>query len=139
MMPLVVDASAAAAWLLRSQAGPRSDAFLERTGEFVLLAPDIFAWETGNLLRLFAARGALDLDEAFEVLDALSITVAEPRAPSEVYDLARFAQSIELTLFDAAYMALAVELEAELVSRDANLLTVAQAHAIPCHDIRDVS
>lgn len=137
MTLLVVDASAAAAWLLRSQAGPCSDAFFERLDDYTRVAPEIFAWEMGNLLRLSAARGAVGLAEAFEALDSLAIAIAEPREPHQVFDLAEHALTVNLSLFDMAYLALAVEIEAELVSRDTSLLTAARAHAIPCHDIRE--
>lgn len=137
--PLVVDASAALAWVLRTQAGPRSDAFSAELKRYRLIAPDVFAWEVGNVLRLWAVRGSIDLDDTLGELYDLRITVLPPRVSGHIYELTEFAGSVGLTLFDAAYLALAIESGGELVSRDKALLTVARANAIPCHDLSEPS
>ncbi|MEE2566684.1 PIN domain-containing protein [Hyphobacterium marinum] len=135
MSPVVVDASAAAAWLIRSQASSNADAFRSRSG-MRLIAPSIFAWEICNLLRLFASRGAFELDAGLASLDALGVFVEPTVSGERIFELTRFAHGVRLSLFDAAYLALALEAEAELVSRDGHLLTVALANGIPCHDLR---
>jgi predicted nucleic acid-binding protein len=137
--PLVVDASAALGWVLRTQAGPRSDAFAAELKRHRLIAPDVFAWEIGNVLRLWAVRGSINLDDTLEELHALRITVLPPRVSGNIYALTAFAGSVGLSLFDAAYLALAIESGGELVSRDRALLTVARANAIPCHDLSEPS
>jgi len=131
----VVDASAAAAWLIRSQASAYADAFRSQSG-IQLIAPNIFAWEICNLLRLFASRGAFELDAGLASLDALGVCLEPAISGERIFELTRFAHSVRLSLFDAAYLALALEAEAELVSRDGHLLTVALANGIPCHDLR---
>lgn len=137
--PLVVDASAALGWVLQTQAGPRSDDFLARLPHFRLIAPDVFAWETANVLRLWAARGSLQLDDTLRELHELRITVLPPRFAGQVYEMTAFARSLGLSLFDTAYLALAIESGGELVSRDKALLTVARANAIPCYDLSEPS
>lgn len=138
MRPVVVDASAAAAWLIRSQASVDADAFISHSG-MQLIAPNIFAWEMCNLLRLFASRGAFELDAGLASLNALGVVLEPAISGQRVSELTRFAHGVRLSLFDAAYLALALEAEAELVSRDGHLLTVALANGIPCHDLRDRS
>jgi predicted nucleic acid-binding protein len=137
--PLVVDASAALAWVLRAQAGPRSDAFSVELKRYRLIAPEVFAWETANLLRRSAVRGAVDLADALRELDDLRIAVLPPRFAGQIYELSAFAKTVGLSLFDTTYLALAIESGGELVSRDRALLTVARASAIPCHDISEPS
>tara|TARA_R110000868_G_scaffold57930_3_gene178677 strand:+ start:2644 stop:3078 length:435 start_codon:yes stop_codon:yes gene_type:complete len=139
LAPLVIDASAALGWVLKTQGGPRSDAFLVQLSGYRLIAPDVFAWETVNVLRLWAVRGSLDLDDTLQELHDLRITVVPPRVPGHIFELAEFARSVGLSLFDAAYLALALESGGELVSRDRALLTVARANAIPCHDLSEPS
>lgn len=139
LTPLVVDASAALAWVLRAQAGPRSDSFLDQLPRYRLIAPDIFAWETGNLLRRSAARGSVDLAATLGELHDLHITVFPPRFAGQIYELTAFARAVGLSLFDTTYLALAIESGGELVSRDKALLTVARANAIPCHDLSEPS
>jgi predicted nucleic acid-binding protein len=136
---LVVDASAALAWVLRAQAGPRSDRFLGELYRYRLIAPDVFAWETGNLVRRSAARGRVHLADTLGELHDLRVTVLPPRFAGQIYELTAFARSVGLSLFDAAYLALALESGGELASRDRALLTVARANAIPCHDLSEPS
>ena len=137
--PLVVDASAALAWVRQAQAGARSEAFLARLTSYRLIAPEVFAWEVGNLLQLWAVRRSINLDDTLRELHGLRITILPPRLSGHIYELTAFASSVGLTLFDAAYLALAIESGGELVSRDRALLTVARASAIPCHDISEPS
>ena len=136
---LVVDASAALAWVRQAQAGARSEAFLAKLPGYRLIAPEVFAWEVGNLLQLWAARRSINLDDTLRELHDLRITVLPPRLSGHIYELTAFAGSVGLTLFDAAYLALALQAGGELVSRDRALLTVARANAIPCHDISEPS
>lgn len=138
MSLFVVDASAAAAWLIRSQASAYADAFMPHSGRR-LIAPNIFVWEMCNLLRLFASRGAFELDAGLASLDALGVILEPAASRKRICELTRFAHGVRLSLFDAAYLALALETGAELVSRDGHLLTVALANGIPCHDLRDRS
>ena len=137
MTRLVVDASAAISWFVVSQSGQRSTAFEPQLVEYELIAPDVFAWEMANLFRRFALAGALEFDSAIAVLDELGIAFSRSRSAREIFSLAALALDLGLSLFDAAYLALAVESDAELVSRDRTLLTAARAHAIPCHDLND--
>ena len=137
MTRLVVDASAAISWFVASQSGPRSAGFEPRLVAYELIAPDVFAWEMANLFRRFAQAGVLEFDSAMGHFDELGIAFSRSRSASEIFSLAPLALDLGLSLFDAAYLALAVESEAELVSRDRALLTAARAHAIPCHDLSD--
>ena len=49
-MKLIVDASAAASWLLASQSTTPAKDLLDRLGAFETSAPHVFQWEIGNLL-----------------------------------------------------------------------------------------
>ncbi|MAC88153.1 MULTISPECIES: type II toxin-antitoxin system VapC family toxin [Maricaulis] len=138
MKPLVVDASAAAGWLLRQQGNPRSDAFLARNLASMKVAPDIFNWEIINLLRVHAERRAIDFDVTMTDLDTLGIETVEPRGRLKMRELALFALQTRLSLFDAAYLALAVELDGEIVSRDASLLNAAARLGVANYDIRAI-
>lgn len=138
MKPLVIDASAAAGWLLQQQSNPRSDAFLARHMPATKVAPDIFNWEIVNLLRVNAVRKAIDFDVSMSDLETLDIKTVEPRSRWKMRELALFAMQTRLSLFDAAYLALAVELDGEIVSRDASLLTAAARLGVTSYDIRAI-
>ena len=66
---------------------------------------------------------------------ALDIHLAEPTSTDGMLP---FGLSERLSLFDAAYLALAVELEAELATRDAALAAAGRLHGLRVHDLRDL-
>ena len=137
MIALVIDASAAASWLIETQATASSDAFLEARADDDFIAPAIFAWEIVNLIASKSGRGSLDLDHGLEALGGLGIKVRPPLPGHEVVKLAPFAIEVGLSLFDAAYLALAIESGGAIVSRDKALLDAAVAHGIQIFDLRD--
>ena len=137
MTQVVIDASAALAWLVPSQASQAGWRFLASIQDHSLVAPKIFDWEVRNVLLALARRGAVDsnaYNEALGVYEQLPIDFSEPVA--ELRDLATFARQSGLSLFDAAYVALALDRECGLVSRDAAQLGLASASGIACFDLR---
>lgn len=116
---IVLDASAALAWLLGSgTAGPISER-IERPGE-TLHAPHLFHVEVLHALRRHALRGLLSPARGVEALeDLLDVDVAlYPHAPLAVriWELRE-----NVTAYDAAYVALAEALDAPLITSDARL------------------
>lgn len=136
--PLVVDASAAASWLLASQSTEASQRLLMALDAYELLAPDIFRWEIGNLLVRQARRDkGFDLAEAFARLDEYEIQVAPSPGGEDLRRLARMAELQRLSLFDASYLWLALSADAALASRDTDLLAATQAAGLTLVDLRD--
>ncbi|MDI6623689.1 MAG: type II toxin-antitoxin system VapC family toxin [Brevundimonas sp.] len=137
-MKLIVDASAAASWLLASQATPSSTELLDRLGAFEIAAPHIFQWEIGNLLvRQTRRQPGFSLNEAFAILDGFRITLAPPTGRDAVRALAGIAAARGLSLFDAGYLWLAMQTDGAVASRDADLLAAATAAGLPVFDLRD--
>ncbi|MFN3538066.1 MAG: PIN domain-containing protein, partial [Brevundimonas sp.] len=76
---IIVDASAAASWLLASQSTRAAESFLLELDSYHLTAPDIFQWEVGNLLLRQARRDPqFDLNLAYQRLDDFQIEMARP-------------------------------------------------------------
>ncbi len=137
-MKLIVDASAAASWLLASQTTPLALDLLDRLGAFEPIAPQVFQWEVGNLLVRQARREpGFDLREAFAVLDSFDIALAPPAGRNEIRSLASVAATRGLSLFEASYLWLTMQMDGALVSRDGDLLNVAYAAGLPVFDLRD--
>ena len=132
----MVDASAALAWLLPRQATPEAAAFFTDDEARVLVAPFVFEWEVQNVL-LAAHRGGKLSDEGLRRTRAelveLAIHVADPFAPALVSDLA---EARGLSLFEAAYLAMAAELGADVASGDAMLLAACRADRVGVFDVR---
>ncbi len=138
MTTLIVDASAAASWLLSSQATRSALQLLDRLDSFDLTAPHIFQWEMGNLLVRQTRRDPrFDLQEAFTLLDEFEITLAAPWERNDLRLLGLFAASRGLSLFDASYLWLAMAVDGAIASRDGGLLDAATAAGLPVFDLRD--
>ena len=117
---IVLDASAVLEWVLRSPVGERvaSRMFLNR--HETLHAPHLLYLEVVQVLRRFAAHGAISTSRGEEaVADLVDLRVI--RHPHHPY-LHRIWQLREnLTAHDAAYVSLAESLDAVLLTCDAKL------------------
>ena len=88
---LVVDASAATAWLLASQTTPVALALLEQLDDWRLVAPYVFDWEMTNLLVRQARRDpGFDLAEGFERLADFEIEIGPAPDAAAIRRLAHF-------------------------------------------------
>jgi predicted nucleic acid-binding protein len=125
MSTLVVDASVAAKWFLPEPDAPAALRLLD--GRRRLAAPDLIYCEVGNIIWRLSARKLLSPDEASRMIeDFLSM-------PLEIYDSAsvlpsalEIAITTKRTVYDSLYLALAIELDATVVTADhrwANALT----------------
>lgn len=135
----MIDASAALAWLVRSQATSASAAFLHARDQDRFVAPHIFSWEVGNVLLSLHRRRALGAEAHMDVVDelrALEVAIEPALTQMEIDELSSFAREARLSLFDAAYVTLAIERSARLVSRDDRLLAAAAAQDVDCIDLR---
>ncbi len=100
-------------------------------------APAIFEWEVLNVLLTMERRGPLAgrrYDKALASYDELQIRLNPPT--HEIGDLANLAREVRLSLFDVCYLALAIDHNWALVSRDEALLNVAATNGVECFDLR---
>jgi len=120
----VVDASVALAWCFADETSDYADRILGRLEQDEAVAPAIWSLELSNGLRTAERRGRLhasELPRLRELLRALPVKIepVELRAAlSEVLELAR---SLDLTSYDASYVALAARRGMALATADARL------------------
>lgn len=135
MTLVVIDASAILALLLPSQATPAARRFVTAAQELSFVAPFLFLWEVENVLLHYINHGKLAEPAYAATLDQLAryeIIVESPIAVSVVLPIAR---ADSLSLFDAAYLDLALRRRAPLVSRDKALLRAAQERGVHVYDL----
>ncbi len=100
-------------------------------------APAVFEWEVRNVLLTMERRGPLAgqrYDKALADYDELQVRLNPPTG--EIGSLAAFAREVRLSLFDVCYLALAVDRNWALASRDDTLLRVAASSGVECFDLR---
>lgn len=123
---IVLDASAAVEWLLRTPAGLRVESRLfEKPTE--IHAPHLLDVEVAHAMRRLERERALDAVRAAEAMDDLA-DLALLRHPHDVFLARLWALRHALTAYDAAYVALAESLRAPLVTCDRRL-RLARGHA----------
>jgi len=116
---LVVDASVAVKWFVPevdSQAalGIR-DAHANQ--EISLFAPDLLGYEVANALHHRSGLNNDDLEEGIKALFELDLTLIAPTTRS-ISRAARLARTMDLTIYDSTYLALAEDLNCQLVTSD---------------------
>lgn len=135
---MVIDASVAAAWYLKSQATGSATALYRRAENETFVTPTYFSVEIRNVLLLGERRGVLALGEADAVLAKLGLII-ELEAGDVLAEAERamaVARRSGLKLYDAIYLEKAMREGCPLASRDGRLLEAATAAGIEVYDAR---
>lgn len=117
---IVIDASVAAKWFLEEEHSDKAVAL--RTdyvdGVIDLIAPDLLSYEVLNALKYSGDFGRIELEKASEILDNYQLLCLSLHGREAV--AAAFEYGI--TIYDAAYMAVAKGEDAILYTADERLL-----------------
>jgi predicted nucleic acid-binding protein len=130
-MPFVVDASVAACWLMPDERHPLADAAYARIASDPAITPVLWRFELRNLLLVNERRGRLDSAKtarALRLLRELPITIDSAEDEDTLMELAR---QHRLTVYDAAYLELALRRGFPLATLDTALASAARAEAVP--------
>ncbi len=131
---LVVDASIALKWVMTEAGSDEASLLLADMvdRDLSLVAPEHLLGEIGNGLRKRVAQGALSADDALAAMEAIAALDLELVGGSE-----RWFRSLsaalewEVTTYDALYVLLAVDLDAELITADVRLAESAGRKSLP--------
>lgn len=137
MKPIVIDASAAAAWLLPDEQHDAADLHYMRArshpGSYK--APALWLWEIGNVLAMAYRRNRLARAHYERGLELAAQAEVDLDAVPNLHrrsQVLRLAEAHQLSFYDASYLELVVRLNGTLVSRDTALVRAAQACSIHC-------
>jgi predicted nucleic acid-binding protein len=137
LKPIVIDASAAAPWLIPEERSPVSDQLFADVMATTDLfhAPALWLWETANVLvsafrRKRVKQGALDA--GLELLSACPISFDPLPDMHRRAQTMRLAHVHNLSYYDAAYLELALRLNSQLASADKQLVSAAKKCGIHC-------
>jgi predicted nucleic acid-binding protein len=130
-MPFVLDASVSAVWALADESSPIADIAAERLKTGTALVPRLWWYEIRNLLIVSERRQritAADTATFLELLSAFPIQFEQAEDESSILRLARLYQ---LSFYDAAYLALALQHQVPLATLDKPLRAAAFAAGVP--------
>lgn len=127
MAGFIIDSSLAAAWCFPDEGTDYTNGVLQAlSGSAEAIAPRLWAHEVRNSVLMGVRRKRITVAEAKEFLVSLvslPIRLGDPSSYDAVFDLAR---SNGLTVYDAAYLDLALREGLPLASLDAALLRAAE-------------
>ncbi|MGX9990997.1 type II toxin-antitoxin system VapC family toxin [Rhizobium sp. Z1P35] len=129
-MPFVVDASVAAAWLLvdeESRTAEEALSFLETEDALV---PDLFWHEIRNILLTAERRKRISNEDVLACLMRLTSLPLRTVSSEDHLPILRLARKYQLSVYDAAYLALAVAENVSLATLDARLERAASAESL---------
>lgn len=132
-MSIVVDASMAIAWLFDDENTADAHAVMRRVVAEGALVPTLWRLEVANVLRNAVRRGRCDqvyADRSLARLGRLAIHSDEDTDRQAWGVTRQLSQEENLTLYDAAYLELALRKRIPLASCDAALIAAAKRRAV---------
>ncbi len=127
-MPVVLDVSATLSWLIDDERDTLAIAMANAVVTEGAIVPSLWRLELRNALLTAERRGRLTQPEIADLLNDLRdmpIEIAANSAPAGDEAELTLARTHGLSLYDAAYLDLAVRLKAPLMTRDHLLATAA--------------
>ena len=130
----VMDASVGFAWVYPSQASAATDALLvDVEAGATLVAPALWFLEVANGLLAAQRRKLLtrsDRKSALEMLSRLRVTIDEDSGPAAFHTTSTLAEKYGLSVYDAAYLEVAIRRQLPLGSRDGALRSAAKRSGV---------
>jgi predicted nucleic acid-binding protein len=124
-MSLVIDASMTVAWLFSDERSEAPQAVLRRVAAEGALVPSLWRLEIANVLRNAVRRKRCDTGYATRCLQRLGRLqiIVDPETDAQAWGRTRqLSTEHDLTVYDAAYLELAVRRRRPLASCDAALI-----------------
>jgi len=130
---LVLDSSITLAWLFEDERTPAADEVLQRVVENGAVAPSLWRPEVANGLQSAVRRGRIDpafRDASIADLQALTVAVDPETHVRAWADTLELAARHGLTLYDAAYLELALRRRLPLATLDRELRAAADVDGV---------
>lgn len=133
MSGLVLDASMALAWCFEDEADAYADAVLDSLRRRKPIAPGLWALEVANALLASQRRGrirAADRLARLAFLADLDVNLENTPTPAVFGEISRLADAHDLSVYDAAYLELAIRRSQPLATQDQRLRAAARARDV---------
>lgn len=132
-MSLVLDASATLAWYFEDERTDAGDALMRQVAQNGAVVPFLWRYEVANGFLVAARRRRIDIpyrDVSLAELRLLPITVDRADQSSAWDSVLVLADRSGLTIYDAAYLDLAIRRKLPLATRDRALQGAAKAMSV---------
>jgi predicted nucleic acid-binding protein len=131
---IVVDASIATAWVHPAQATTQTNALLIQVGQGTrVVVPALWPLEMANVLLVLERRKRLTAEEratALNALQALAFTLDYEMSVLAFSELSQLASTLTLSIYDVAYLELALRLKLPLACKDGPLREAARRRRV---------
>jgi predicted nucleic acid-binding protein len=132
-LSLVLDSSVTLAWLLPDEATPAVLAVFDRVIQEGAFVPSLWVLEVANSLTMAVRRKRITTGDRNDSLTDLASLPIDTDGGSEAHawgEMTRLADRYELSIYDAAYLELALRRNLPLATLDANLRRAAAAEGV---------
>lgn len=123
-MDFVLDASIALSWCFPDESNAYADLVLDAIGPMTAVVPSIWAYEVANAMLVAQRHGRITEDHRIQVanmLNTLPIQTHDITLSHTLKDISSQAKAFDLTVYDAAYLDLAVRIGKPLATADRRL------------------
>jgi predicted nucleic acid-binding protein len=131
-MILVIDASVAIAWVAEDERSAYADAALVACASDRAVVPALWRWEMANTFVALERRGRLgDASAAYAGLTrSIPVDADDDSTEARGLEEIAIARRHQLSIYDAAYLALAKDRRLRLATLDAKLARAAEAEGV---------
>lgn len=129
-MSFVADASVLAAWFLDEKTDPRVEAAFDALSRVGSRAPAVFYYEIRNVLLVSERRRRITEAMSAEFLRRLALLPVRLEPPGDDANIMTLARARKLTVYDAAYLELAIREGLPLATLDRALEKAAVAEGV---------
>lgn len=129
-MPIVIDNSVFLAWCMGDEKEPFADAAMQLVAEEGGVAPHIWWYEVRNALLMNERRSRISAQQVADTLAAslaLRVSIDDSHDNAQIMSLAR---RFDLTIYDAAYLEVALRHSLPLATLDRRMRQAARAIGI---------
>lgn len=130
-MPFVLDASVVITWAMRDEDHPVADIAFERIQTDSAIVPAIWWYEVRNSLLVNERRNRIAPEDVAQFLSDLSAFDIEVRPAERSQQTLELARQHRLSIYDAAYLALALERQIPIATLDEALQRAAESTQLP--------
>jgi len=130
----VLDCSITMAWCFEDEMNDYADSILENLKDSTAIVPTIWPLEVANVLLIAKKNKRITEVQAASFIDALSalpIIVDQSTTSRAMHSIFVLANKADLTIYDAAYLELAIREEIPLLTLDNGVIKAAKKMNIP--------